>query len=1320
MSPHFIESDELSRSIKIAIDRGGTFTDVWASVPGQPDIVLKLLSVDPSNYADAPSEGIRRVLEQVTGTSIPRNAPLPKNHIHSIRMGTTVATNALLERKGTRHALVVTKGFRDLIDIGNQARPRLFDLNIRKPETLYDKVVEIDERVTVEEFSEDPSPTVSQKDLIPGVLVKGSTGELVRIIQPFNEEEAKTKLLALKTDGIDALAICFCHSYIFPDHELRMAELASELGFRHVSLSSTVGAKMIRMLARGSSASADAYLTPEIKAYVDTFARGFEGGNLDGVKCEFMQSDGGLVNHKVFSGLRGILSGPAGGVVGYARTSYDGKRPLVGFDMGGTSTDVSRYGGSFTHVFETTTAGIVIQSPQLDINTVAAGGGSILSWKNGLFQVGPESAGAHPGPASYRKGGPLTVTDANLFLGRLIPSYFPSIFGPTEDLPLDTEIVAEKFRELTDTINADSGKTKTVEEVAMGFIDVANESMSRPIRAITEARGYETGAHNLSVFGGAGGQHACELAKKLGINRIIIHKFSSILSAYGMALAEVVQEAQEPSNEIYSTESLPRLQVALDELQIRVRDGLLGQEINAKDIKYQKYLHLRYEGTETQLMIPEPADGDYRALFEKEHLRELSFIFPATRKVLVDDVRVRGTGGNGEVMQDSEVLVEEMKAIEQATSVKDSDAVHQVGVYFDSSGYQMAPLFLLDGLKPGSYVSGPAIIIDKTQTIVLVPGSKASILTSHVIVDLGETKIAAAGDSLPVAADPVQLSVFGHRFMGIAEQMGRTLQRTSLSLNIKERLDYSCAIFGPDGELVANAPHVPVHLGSMSYAVKYQQEIHGANLRPGDVLVSNHPEAGGTHLPDITVITPVFDSTGTKICFFTASRDHHADIGGLGGTSMNPASLFLWHEGAAIKSFFLVRDNKFDEEGILEILKKPGDYPGCAPARRPTENLSDLQAQIAANNKGRLLIEALMEEYGQSVVQFYMRKIQENAEIAVRGYLKGAREKFGSGTDLISQDYMDNGSMMCVRISIDETGFGTFDFTGTTCEMLSNMNAPPAITYSALIYTLRLLIGSDIPMNQGCLAPTKIIIPKKTFLNPSTERAVCAGNTQTSQRLVDLLLKAFRAAAASQGCMNCFGFFGRAAKDKSVLAYQYGETMAGGSGAGPGWHGASGVQVHMTNTRTTDAEVLEKRYPVIVREFSIREGSGGKGKWNGGSGITRDIECRVPLMFSLVTERRVIRPYGMEGGEAGHLGANYWVQKGENGEYTWLSIGPKGQIDMAAGDRCVVHTPGGGAWGSLDQEDANGLEVKSSKPAHTFTARAAGSYHNYVATQEDA
>ncbi|KAF8860972.1 5-oxoprolinase [Acephala macrosclerotiorum] len=1307
MAPHRIEAEEFSKSVKIAIDRGGTFTDVWAAVDGQPDIVLKLLSVDPGNYADAPSEGIRRVLEQVTGTSIPRTAPLPKAHIHSIRMGTTVATNALLERKGTRHALIVTKGFRDLIDIGNQARPRLFDLAISKPETLYDKVIEIDERVTVEEFSEDPSPPTTPKDLIPGVLVKGSTGELVRILQPFDEGEARTKLLALKADGIDALAICFCHSYIFPDHERRMAEIALEIGFRHVSLSSAVGAKMIRMLARGSSASADAYLTPEIKAYVDTFAQGFEGGNLDGVKYLFLE---GIAANSNF----GI-----GGVVGYARTSYDQKTPLVGFDMGGTSTDVSRYGGSFDHVFETTTAGVVIQSPQLDINTVAAGGGSILFWKNGLFQVGPQSAGAHPGPASYRKGGPLTVTDANLFLGRLIPSYFPSIFGPTEDMPLDTDIVAEKFKVLTASINADSGKSMTSEEVAMGFIDVANESMSRPIRAITEARGYETGAHNLAVFGGAGGQHACELAKKLGINRIIIHKFSSILSAYGMALAEVVQEAQEPSSEFYSAESSPRLEAALEDLQLRVRDGLLGQGISQKEIKYQKYLHLRYEGTETQLMIPKPADGDYRASFEREHLRELSFIFPASRKVMVDDVRVRGTGGNGEIMQDGETLVEEMKSIELATEAKTTDAAHEVKVYFPGSGYQMTPVFLLDGLNRRTTIRGPAVVIDKTQTIVLVPGSKASILTSHVIIDLGEAKIAVGEVALPQTVNPVHLSVFGHRFMGIAEQMGRTLQRTSLSLNIKERLDYSCAIFGPDGELVANAPHVPVHLGSMSYAVKYQQELHGSNLRPGDVLVSNHPEAGGTHLPDITVITPVFDSTGENICFFTASRGHHADIGGLGGTSMNPNSMFLWHEGAAIKSFFLVRDNKFDEEGILEILKKPGDYPGCAPARRTAENLSDLQAQIAANNKGRLLIESLVEEYGQSVVQFYMRKIQENAEIAVRGYLKGARDKFGPGVDLVAEDYMDNGSKMCVSISIDESGFGTFDFTGTTCEMLSNMNAPPAITYSALIYTLRLLIGSDIPMNQGCLAPTKIIIPKKTFLNPTTDRAVCAGNTQTSQRLVDLLLKAFRAAAASQGCMNCFGFFGRSAVDKSVLTFQYGETMAGGSGAVPGSHGASGVQVHMTNTRTTDAEMLEKRYPVIVRDFSIREGSGGKGKWNGGNGIVRDIECRVPLMFSLVTERRVIRPYGMEGGEPGHLGANYWVQKGEDGEYTWLNIGPKGQVDMAAGDRCVVHTPGGGAWGSVgDVED--GLEAVSTTEQHNFTPRATGSHYAYVATQEDA
>ncbi|KAI1077448.1 Hydantoinase B/oxoprolinase-domain-containing protein [Whalleya microplaca] len=1326
-------SSVLPKSLRFAIDRGGTFTDVFAAVPGGEDIVLKLLSVDPGSYNDAPAEGIRRVLEIVSGKPIPRGAPIPKDLIHSIRMGTTVATNALLERKGTRHAFVVNQGFGDLLEIGYQSRPKLFELGIKKPELLYEKVVEVSERITVEEFDEDlTKESRPPLEEVPGVLVKGITGDILRIIRPLDETEVREKLAQTKAEGIETLAICLAHSYIYPFHENRIAEIAKEMGFIHVSTSSSVGANMIKMISRGSSASADAYLTPEIIRYVSGFAEVFADGNLDGVSCEFMQSDGGLVNHKNFNGLKGILSGPAGGVVGHARTSYDGKSPIVGFDMGGTSTDVSRYGGVFEHVFETTTAGVSIQSPQLDINTVAAGGGSMLFWKDGLFKVGPDSAGAHPGPASYRKGGPLTVTDANLFLGRLIPDYFPKIFGPNEDLPLDSGVVAQKFEQLTAHINADTGRSMTPLEVAHGFIDVANESMSRPIRALTEARGFETAQHNLATFGGAGGQHACEIGKKLGIRRIVIHKYSSILSAYGMALAEVVQEAQEPSSELLSPESMGRLSARMQDLKAKVTEGLLAQGIQESSIKHELYLNLRYQGTDTNFMILAPVDGDWRSALEREHLRELSFIFPSDKKVHVDDVRVRGIGESTEVSYDNSKLVKELK-LHTFAEVRDGED-RTTQAYFAEGGLQPTKVFQLNKLIPGSIVIGPAIIIDNTQTIVVVPGSQARILTSHVVVDLIDQKLQQTQEEEELVVDPIKLSIFGHRFMSIAEQMGRTLQKTSISINIKERLDFSCAIFSPDGELVANAPHVPVHLGSMSYAVKYQHNLHRGNLRPGDVLVSNHPESGGTHLPDITVITPVFDTDEKTICFYTASRGHHLDIGGYRGNSMPPDSTELWQEGAAIKSFFLVRDNHFDEEGIVNILLEPGKYPNCSGSRRLGDNLSDLKAQVAANTKGSNLIKALMAEYGKHTVHFYMDKIQENAEVAVRGYLKYAYERFGS-KPLKARQFLDNGSMMQVAITIDESGFGTFDFTGTSCEMLSNMNAPPAITYSALIYTLRLLIGSDVPLNQGCLAPTRVILPNNCFLNPSSGPAVCCGNTLTSQRLVDLLLNAFQAASGSQGCMNCFGFFGNCKDDsntpQSGFGFSYGETICGGEGAGPTWHGASAVQIHMTNTRTTDIEIIEKRYPVLVREFSIRKNSGGRGKFTGGCGVIRDWECRHPLTYGLITERRVHQPYGMMGGEPGASGANYWVRKQEDGSERWINIGSRGQVDMKEGDRCVIHTPGGGGWGLPDDavEEDNGLHenfgikkgingVDKTDEIRYSYPRATGSVHKFSAAQE--
>ena len=982
--------------------------------------------------------------------------------------------------------------------------------------------------------------------------------------------------------------------------------------------------------------------------------------------------------------------------------------------MGGTSTDVSRFGGVFDHVFETTTAGVTIQSPQLDINTVAAGGGSILFWRNGLFTVGPESASSHPGPASYRKGGPLTVTDANLFLGRLVPETFPKIFGPNENEPLDETVVRQKFEALTRDINAETNRSLTPEEVACGFLDVANEAMCRPIRALTEAKGHLLSHHHLSSFGGAGGQHACEIAAKLGIRTIIIHKYSSILSAYGMALADVVQEAQRPHSQIYSPDGREKYLNVFQELRDQVNSSIQDQGIGQSSIVFEHYLNMRYQGTETSMMILAEPDGDFKAKFLERHLQEFNFNFPEDRLITIDDVRVRGIGkGEG---TDSE-----SNQLSQGLKLQNFQANSKTGatrsVYFKGHGSTVTPIYTLDTLIPGTVVQGPAIILDSTQTLVIVPEATARILQSHVVIEVSSSLSRQTLSDKVI--DPASLSVFGHRFMSIAEQMGRALQNTSVSLNIKERLDFSCAIFGPDAGLVANAPHVPVHLGSMSYAVRYQHEQRKGDLKPGDVLVSNHPEAGGTHLPDITVISPIFDSEGKEILFYVASRGHHTDIGGLGGTSMPPNSTELWQEGAAIKSFRLIHNGHFDEEGITKILLAPGDHPGCNGSRRLGDNLSDLKAQVAANNKGSSLVQALMKEYSQNVVQLYMAAIQQNAEVAVRAFLKQTLE--ARGHNLFSEDSMDNGSFMKLKVTIEDDGSATFDFTGTSCELYGNMNAPPAITHSALLYSLRLLIGLEIPMNQGCLAPTKVILPEGCFLNPSAGPAVCAGNTNTSQRVVDVIMKAFEVAGASQGCMNCLGFFGEGGKDANGeklagYAYAFGETICGGAGATAVADGASGVHTHMTNTRITDPESLEKRYPVILREFSIRDGSGGDGMHRGGDGVIRDMECRAPLKFSVITERRVTEPYGMKGGENGGRGANYWVKKRPDGSDRWINLGPKNMVAMDTGDRCVIHTPGGGGYGPKGTTN----HIKIDGTDRILYPRAVGSVAAYAETQAQA
>ena len=835
--------------LTISIDRGGTFTDVHAIVPGRPDIILKLLSVDPGHYADAPTEGIRQVLELATGETHPRGEPLKMDRIGSLRMGTTVATNALLERKGARSVLFATAGFRDLLKIGDQSRPNIFDLSMARPGVLPEGVVEVNERVV-------PCHAMADADCFPGArVVEGTTGEKFRVIQELNMEDIRKELQRLKDEGYQSLSVALVHSFAYPEHERKIGELAEDMGFS-VTLSSKLQ-PMIKVIPRGMSAAADAYLTPVIKTYIDSLSSSFVGGlgGAHGCRFEFMQSDGGLVDFRNFSGLKAILSGPAAGVVGFASTSWDPteKTPVIGFDMGGTSTDVSRFDGHLEHVFGSKLAGVLIQSPQLDINTVAAGGGSILTYRNGLFYVGPESAGAHPGPACYRKGGPLTVTDANLFLGRLLPEYFPHIFGPNENQPLDTETTAKLFNEMTQKINKerkDKGQADySSEEVALGFLKVADESMARPIRNLTQARGFETAAHHLACFGGAGGQHACSVAASLGISRIIIHKYSSVLSAYGLALAEVVKESQEPVAADYES-SQERLQAHFGDMTKAATADMEEQGFRADQVRHEKYLNMRYEGSDTSLMILQPeGSSDFLSEFRTRHRRE--FNFNSERPVLVDDIRVRSIASS-KVRTEKSPLVQLKEANMQDVSTAPAGTTK---AYFDGYSTRIdTPVYLLDSLPKHTRVNGPAIIIDKTQTIVVAPNAVANILETCIVTDLKDTNTAPA-EGVSSQIDPIRLSIFGHRFMSIAEQMGRTLQKTSVSTNIKERLDFSCALFSPDGGLVANAPHVPVHLGSMQFAVRFQHEKWKGNLHDGDVLVANHPSSGGTHLPDITVCT---------------------------------------------------------------------------------------------------------------------------------------------------------------------------------------------------------------------------------------------------------------------------------------------------------------------------------------------------------------------------------------------------------------------------------------------------------------------------------
>ncbi|RUS91769.1 hypothetical protein EGW08_000477 [Elysia chlorotica] len=1259
---------------QFAIDRGGTFTDVWARCPNGKVRVMKLLSEDPLNYPDAPKEAIRRVIQQTFGDG----SSIDTSKIDWIRMGTTVATNALLERKGEPMALVITEGFRDLLHIGNQSRPNIFDLEIVSPDHLYECVVEVEERLVLHQ------PTCQLKHKTE--IVKGTTGEKLERWKSLDEVKLRADLQEVFDHGIRSLAVVLMHSYIFPDHEQMVGRIAAEMGFTNVSLSSRV-MSMARIVPRGYTVCADAYLTPCIKKYVEGFREGLQGTNI-----LFMRSDGGLTPMESFMGSLAILSGPAGGVVGYAETTFDKSTrvPVIGFDMGGTSTDVSRFAGEFEHVFETTTAGITIQAPQLDINTVAAGGGSMLFFRSGMFVVGPESAGAHPGPTCYMKGGPLTITDANLCLGRLLPEYFPHIFGETEDKPLDKVASMKAFEELSMEVNdflkkqAVDNNTESVakskEEIGLGFIRVANETMCRPIRALTQAKGYDTSKHILACFGGAGGQHACAIARSLGMKEVFIHRYSGILSAYGMALADVVYEAQEPCAVTYIKDNFHQLDSRIKVLEDECRAALKLQGFESDQIETHPFLHLRYHGTDCALMCSNhhaaqpgvtSTYGDFLRAFISRYQTEFGFTLEG-RDICVDDIRVRGIGKS---------LAAGHLQVSQATGPAVKEKV--VKCHFEE-GYLNTSVYLLDSLCAGHRLDGPAIIIDKNSTILVEPRCQAE------VTEKGDIRIhveSAGHKEVGTELDAIQLSIFSHRFMSTAEQMGRVLQRTSISTNIKERLDFSCAMFGWDGGLVANAPHIPVHLGAMQETVQYQIRTLGSELRDGDVILSNHPQAGGSHLPDLTVITPVFYPGAELPVFFVASRGHHADIGGITPGSMPPHSSSIHQEGAVFKSFKLVEGGVFKEKG----------------------ETSCYIFQKVINYKGIKLITELINEYGLDVVQAYMKHIQENAEVAVKDMLReiAVKTKSRTGkTELYAEDFMDHGTKICLRVDINAAeGTAVFDFTGTGHQVQGNTNAPRAITLSAIIYCLRCMVGHDVPLNQGCLAPIKVILPPGSIIDPWEHAAVVGGNVLTSQRIVDVVLKAFGICAASQGCMNNITF-----GDENVGYY---ETVAGGAGAGPSWHGRSGVHSHMTNTRITDPEILEKRYPVVLQCFRLNEGTGGKGRYCGGDGIIREFLFRRPLTLSLLTERRVFSPYGLEGRINGQKGKNLMIYS----DGRVVEVGAKNTVHVKPGDVFHLETPGGGGFGDPDCEE----HPPAAKRARTSQTHAvSGSVHSYKLLQESA
>ncbi|MEU3995820.1 hydantoinase B/oxoprolinase family protein [Streptomyces fungicidicus] len=1201
------------------VDRGGTFTDIVARRPDGRLLTHKVLSDNPapdpaaphgsrgSGGADAAVVGVRALL---AGSGDP---------VDAVRMGTTVATNALLERKGERTLLVVTRGFRDALRIAYQNRPRIFARRIDLPELLYERVVEVDERLAAD-----------------GTVLRAP--DLDALTGPLRQAY---------DDGIRAVAVVCLHSHLHPAHEQAVGDLAARVGFPQISLSSEVS-PLMKLVPRGDTAVVDAYLSPVLRRYVRHVA-----DELDGVRMMFMQSNGGLTEAGRFRGKDAILSGPAGGIVGMARMSQlAGFDRVIGFDMGGTSTDVSHFAGEYERVFTTQIAGVRLRAPMLDIHTVAAGGGSVLHFDGSRYRVGPDSAGADPGPACYRRGGPLAVTDANVMLGRIQPAHFPAVFGPDGDQPLDAALVRDRFTALAGEIRERTGDDRTPEQVAEGYLRIAVANIAGAVKRISVLKGHDVTRYALTTFGGAGGQHACMVADSLGIGTVLVPPMAGVLSALGIGLADTTAMREQSVEAPLEPAAMPGVHRTADALEAAARAELLAEDVPEERVEVTRRAQLRYDGTDTTLTVELTEPGTMRRTFEERH--RATYSFTLDRPIVVEALSVEATG----ITEPPDLsTLAPRDGTPRRPAAPRTVRLHTGGAWRD------APLHRREDLPPGETVTGPAIITESGATTVVDDGWRAAATDDGQLVM--ERAAITESSRTGTQADPVLLEVFNNLFMSIAEQMGARLESTAQSVNIKERLDFSCALFDPDGNLVANAPHIPVHLGSMGTSVKEVIRRRGPAMRPGDTYAVNDPYHGGTHLPDVTVITPVFGSvpaddtqSDRKVLFYVASRGHHAEIGGIAPGSMPAHSRTIDEEGVLFDNWLLTENGRFREEETLRLLTGAPH-----PSRNPRTNLADLRAQIAANRKGVDEVGRMIDDFGLDVVQAYMKHVQDNAEEAVRRVV----DTLDDGEYAYETD---SGAVIRVSVRVDrEKRCATIDFTGTSAQLSTNFNAPFSVVNAAVLYVFRTLVADDIPLNDGCLRPLRIVVPPGSLLAPEPPAAVVAGNVETSQAVTGALYAALGVQAEGSGTMNNVTF--------GNARHQYYETVASGSGAGDGFPGASVVQTHMTNSRLTDPEILEWRLPVRLEEFAVRRGSGGPGRWRGGDGAVRRIRFLEPMTVSTLSQHRRVPPYGMAGGGSGATGAH----RIERADGTVSRLAGSDSADVGPGDVLVIETPGGGGYG---------------------------------------